>query len=198
MKLQPHESRMNLRRRPKRAGRQLHDDLNVCGVLDQDAEDAVLLAAGRRDQPVGDFALEHHGCIGKWNGGLPGPIDQFEQDGRRHVIWQVPRGAHDTRHLVRFQSEILIRLQEVARDDRQSRRCRRLKSCGEVAIDLERDHRPRALDERARQRAAAGSDFDEELIGFRIDGADHFVDPDPLEKVLAEPLLMLAGPPSLR
>ena len=77
-------------------------------------------------------------------------------------------------------------------------RCRRLKSCGEVTIDLERDHRPRALDERARQRAAAGSDFDEELIGFRIDGADHFVDPDPLEKVLAEPLLMLAGPPSLR
>jgi hypothetical protein len=40
----------------------------------------------------------------------------------------------------------------------------------------------------ARQRAASRADFDERLVGLRVDRADHFRHPRRLEKVLTEAL----------
>ena len=56
---------------------------------------------------------------------------------------------------------------------------------GEVAVDFVGRDRLRARRERPGERAGAGTDFEECLVGFRVDRAHDFLDPRRLEEVLA-------------
>ena len=79
-------------------------------------------------------------------------------------------------------------LEKVALEDGQVRNGGAPELGDEVAIDFAREHLLRARGQRPGQRAAAGSDFQEDLVARRRDGADDLVNPGGLEKMLTESL----------
>ena len=184
MKPQTNEGRVNLRRRTERPGRQAEEALDRRVAADQHGQDAV--PAGARDsrQSIRDFVLQHHGCVAERQAGAK-PVDELEQNWRRDVVWEI---AHDAQRSGRALGNRPGRVEEIAFDDPHVGRGGRFEIRGEIAVDFERNHRLRESRQRTRQRAAPGPDLEKRLVRFRINRAQEFLDPDRLEKVLAEAL----------
>ena len=54
-----HDAGMDLGRRSKRLGRQIHDDLRVTAPLGQNRQSTIGFCPSFRDDPFGDLTLEH-------------------------------------------------------------------------------------------------------------------------------------------
>ena len=184
MKPQTNEGRVNLRRRTERAGRQAEKALDRRVAANQHGQDAVLAGARDSRQSIRDFVLQHHGCVAERQAGAK-PVEELEQNWRRDVVWEI---AYDAQRSGRALGNRPGRVEKIAFDDPHIGRDSRLEIRGEIAVDFERNHRLRASRQRTRQRAAPGPDLEKRLVRFGIDRTQEFLDPDRLEKVLAEAL----------
>ena len=105
---------LHLGRRVEDAGRHAEQVLDVVVGLQQDAQDAVLLTAGRRGEPHSHLFLDHADDLGD---DLP-VVQHFEKDLRGDVVRKIP---DDIDAALPGVQGVEIELQEVALDDVQRR-----------------------------------------------------------------------------
>ena len=175
----------DLRRRSKRAGRKGQKVFNVGGQRDLNGQRAIFLPSGRRHEPVGHFFLQHQRGVAE-DPAVISAFEQREQDGGGHVVGKVSRDAHGL--LFVAQRAFQIQFEDVRLDDTEIRDMFADERGRQIAIDLHSYDASRSRCQRAGQRSAAGSDFEEGFMSRGFDGVDELGDPDRLEEVLAEPL----------
>src|SRR5439155_9557680 len=125
------------------ARRQVEQPFHSRRVAYQNTEDAVLTRARLRDETIGDLALHHdrgidQGRVWWFRRGVHG--NEPEKNRRGDVKRQIPGHAE---HWPRLEAEILIRVQEIVRNDGHLLRGPRLKHRRQIAVDFIRGHRLR-------------------------------------------------------
>ena len=148
-------------------------------------EAAVVAAAGRGDDAVDDFLLQHHVQI----------VDvlvrrsDVKQQRRGDVVRQVADDAQAAAAHACQRREIELQRVGLVQLERLRRAPARAQLRGEIAVDLDGVERARLADQPLGQRAAAGTDLDQRLVGLRRDLAHDAVEHAAVvQEMLAEPL----------
>src|SRR5687768_3034580 len=112
-------------------------------------------------------------------------VKELEQDRRSDVVGKIADDAHGFRDVAQEIGQVDV--EEVALDQVKVR-----KLCAEggreIAIDFDGEQAFDPGCQRHRERAAAGSDLEERVVGVSVERVDELGDPRRLEEVLAESL----------
>src|SRR5262245_55144812 len=181
-----HDRRSNLGRRREGACADIQQALDPHPGREHDGEPSVNLRAGRRHHAVDDFLLQHEMHVAD-RGAL---LEQAKEQRRRNVVGKI---AHQAQRRPGAAQGGDIDLQDVLVDQRERRTESLAEIPGQVAIDLDRRERAELLEQRCRERSAAGPDLDDALAAPRLDRRDDARDHlGIVEEVLAEALAHVA------
>ena len=181
---QSDDTRDDLRRRAKCAGPDFEERFHFDPRSEHDRQASIRRRIRGRRHAIHDFLLQHevHVC-----NVLP-HRQEVEQERRRDVVRQIADESQGLRTPTQARN---IELQHIAFMDPQRAIGRYFGTqlANRVAIDFHDIERVDAFEQRQRQRAQAGTDFDDRLSGARIEGIqDPRDDRAIVQEVLAEAL----------
>ena len=182
---------MDLRRRRELAAADVEELARGRVRADVEREEAVRVAARRRDEPVGDLPLDHHDEARE----EVGPAHERADHRRRALVRQVPDERHRRRRADPLEGGADVRAQRVLRlDEERPLGELRRKARGERRVDLEREDAHAPVEERERERPAPRADLDDGLPFPSSQGVENFPDRSRVdEEVLTPPPLVRAG-----